>query len=477
MIVMKFGGTSVGTLAALQQVCEIVQQAHNQTESRPGLVVVTSAMSGVTDALLEAAAAAVQGHLDTCHETYRQLQRKHEEVLERLVPTPTVREHLAAELMHTLRHLRRLLESVAVLGELTPRGRDWIAGTGETIMGPLLTQVLCGTGLPACYVDARTLIVTDCVFGGAEPLSEETEYRCRTQLVPLLNDHRVVVTNGYISATIEGVPTTLGRGGSDYSAAILGAALEADEIQIWTDVRGVKTADPRVVPEARTLREISFSEMAELAYYGAKVLHPKTVRPIIRKGLALRVLNTFEPCDPGTRVVHDDQLTLTGDIKAVTAIYNMNMIMIEGRGMIGVPGIAARTFQAVSDVQANVLMISQSSSEQSICFVVPNESASTVIEALQAEFHPELARGYIEKIEGNPDIVIIAAVGQAIQHTSDIVAKVFTALAQAQINVVSIAQGASDTMISVVVPRYVAHEGIRALHQALVPEMIEASGP
>lgn len=472
MITMKFGGTSVGSLAALRQVCDIVRQAYNQTPPRSGVVVVTSAMSGVTDALLQAAEAAVQNDLVTSNEICGRLHQKHAEVLATLVPDPPVRERLTTELEHTLRHLRRLLESVAVLGELTPRGRDWIAGTGEAIMGPLLTQVLCAAGLPACYVDARTLIVTDCVFGGAEPLIEETERRCRTRLLPLLADHQVVVTSGFISATAEGVPTTLGRGGSDYSAAIIGAALEVDEIQIWTDVRGVKTADPRVVPEAHTLREISFSEMAELAYYGAKVLHPKTVRPAIRKGLSLRVLNTFEPDDPGTRVVHDEQLTLQGDIKAVTAIHNMNLIMIEGRGMIGVPGIAARTFKAVSDVQANVLMISQSSSEQSICFVVPNESAATVIAVLRQEFRQELERGYIEKIDGDPDIVIIAAVGQAIQYTSGIAARVFTALAQAHINVVSIAQGASDTMISMVVSRHEAHDGIRALHKAFVLEAI-----
>ena len=472
MITMKFGGTSVGSSDALRQVCEIVRQAHGQPQERLGVVVVTSAMSGVTDALLRAAEAAVKNNLEICTETCNLLQEKHTEVLETLIPDLAIREQLTTELAQTLRYLRRLLESVAVLGELTPRGRDWIAGTGEAIMGPLLTQVLCGAGLPACYIDARTFIVTDCVFGGAEPLIEETERRCRTRLMPLLEEHKVVVTNGYISATADGIPTTLGRGGSDYTAAIIGAALEVDEIQIWTDVRGVKTADPRVVPEAHTLREISFSEMAELAYYGAKVLHPKTVRPAIRKSLPLRVLNTFEPGDPGTRVVNDDQLTLKGDIKAVTAIHNMNMIMIEGRGMIGVPGIAARTFKTVSDVQANVLMISQSSSEQSICFVVPNESAQSVIGVLRQEFSQELERGYIEKIYGDPDIVILAAVGQAIRHTSGIAAKVFTALAEARINVISIAQGASDTMISMVVSRYEADAGVRALHRAFVLEAI-----
>lgn len=465
MIVMKFGGTSVGSLEALEHVRRIVETAR-QAQTVPGVVVVTSAMSGITNALFEAADAASRSDMEPCARTYELLADRHGEVIDRLIADPDVQARLRADLAHIIRHLKRLLDSIAVLGELTPRGLDWIGGAGELIMAPLLTEVLRAAGIPARHVEAKSLIVTDDAFGGAEPLVEQTEAQCRERLLPPLRAGEVVVTSGYVSATPDGIPTTLGRGGSDYSAAIIGAAVEADEIQIWTDVSGVKTADPRVVEDARSLREISFGEIAELAYYGAKVLHPKTVRPAIRKGIALRVLNTFEPGHPGTRVITDDQVSAAGGIKAVTAIHDMNMIIIEGRGMIGVPGIAARTFQAVSDVRANVLMISQSSSEQSICFVVPGDSAGTVIEALHREFALELERGYIERIGGDPDIVIIAAVGQAVRTTFGIGAKIFTALAQAQINVISIAQGASDSLISIVVSRHAADSGVRALHQA-----------
>ncbi len=473
MIVMKFGGTSVGDAAALRHVCEIVQAGH-ATVAGQGMVVVTSAMKGVTNFLLEAAQTAADGGREPAAAAYCRLQDQHDAVLEALVSDPEARARLRNDIAHALRHLRRLLESIAVLGELTPKGRDWIAGTGESLMAPVLQQILRSAGIPAVHVEARDVIVTDAVFGGAEPRSDLTGTRCRQLIRPHLEVGKVVVTEGFIGATAEGVPTTLGRGGSDYTAAIIGAALDAAEIRIYTDVSGVKTADPRVVPQARSLRRIGYGEMAELAYYGAKVLHPKAVRPAMQKDIALRVLNTFEAEHPGTVVVPDHSLSEGGTIRAVTAIQDMTLVRIEGRGMIGVPGMAARAFGTVSDVKANVLMISQSSSEQSICFVIPKSSADTVIPALRREFSGELERGYIDRIKGQSDIVIIAAVGHAIHYTLGIAGKVFTALAEAGINVISIAQGASDAMISMVVSAAEADAGIRALHDAFA---LHTEGP
>ena len=465
MIVMKFGGTSVGDVEALRHVCQIVRDAQAAAAGR-GVVVVTSAMKGVTNFLLEAAQAAARGGLAPPEAAYSRLQSQHDAVLNALVSDPEAREQLRDNIRHDIRHLRRLLESIAVLGELTPKGRDWIAGTGESIMAPVLQQVLCSAGIPAVHVDAREVIITDAVFGGAEPRSDLTGARCQKLIQPHLEAGRAVVTGGFIGATEEGIPTTLGRGGSDYTAAIMGAALDASEIRIYTDVSGVKTADPRVVPQARSLRRIGYGEMAELSYYGAKVLHPKTVRPAMHKDIVLRVLNTFEADHPGTIVVPDHSLSEGGTIRAVTAIRDMTLVRIEGRGMIGVPGMAARAFGTVSEAKANVLMISQSSSEQSICFVIPKSSAETVIPALRQEFGVELERGYIDRIKGQSDIVIIAAVGHAIHHTLGIAGKVFTALAMAGINIISIAQGASDAMISMVVSAAEADAGVRALHDA-----------
>jgi len=272
------------------------------------------------------------------------------------------------------------------------------------------------------------------------------------------------VITGFVGATAAGVPTTIGRGGSDYSAAIIGAAIDTDEIQIWTDVNGVMTADPRVVPTARSLHQLSYEEVAELAYYGAKVLHPKTVTPAVAKKIPVLVLNTFQPEHPGTRILEHSNSEDHGTVKAVTAIRGLNLITVSGRGFIGVPGTAARTFGSVARTGANVLMISQSSSEQSICFVVPQASAGAVIDALRSEFTQELRQDYIDQINGQPDIVIVAIVGSGMRGTPGLAAGIFKAVGDGDINVIAIAQGSSEANVSIVVEDGDANAAVRAIH-------------
>jgi len=467
MIVMKFGGTSVGTADAFARVAEIVKSHFKQQTAtgKPGLIVVTSAMSGVTNMLIEAAQKAASGD-----ESFHQAQEdslllKHQMVAGRLIEDGSVRAALARTFEERLAEFGRLCSSIAVMGELTPRGLDVVSGLGERMAAPLLAAVLQASGLHAEAIAATELIVTDAVFGGAAPLAKQTEERCRRRLLPMVQSGIIPVVTGFIGATENGVPTTLGRGGSDYSAAIIGAALDADEIQIWTDVNGVMTADPRIVPNARSLQQLSYEEVAELAYYGAKVLHPKTVTPAIEKKIPVRVLNTFEPEHPGTLIVEKAQADRKGTVKAITAIRAMNLITIAGRGMMGVPGIAARTFAAVARVDANVLMISQSSSEQSICFVVPESSAEEVLAALRSEFQRELERHYIDEIYGMPHITIVAVVGSGMRGTPGLAANVFTAVARAGINVIAIAQGSSEANISLVVVDVDVTAALRAIHE------------
>ncbi|MEZ4638284.1 MAG: aspartate kinase [Caldilineaceae bacterium] len=342
-----------------------------------------------------------------------------------------------------------------------------MSGLGERMAAPLLAAVLRAKGLHAEFVDAGELIITDDEFGNASPKMEQTITRCINRLQPMVQSGVVPVITGFVGASEKGVPTTLGRGGSDYSAAIIGAALDTDEIQIWTDVDGVLTADPRIVKNARTLPELTYDEVAELAYYGAKVLHPKTVTPAVEKKIPVVVLNTFNPAHPGTRIVDTlSRPNTVGTVKAITAIRNMRLITVAGRGMMGVPGIAARTFGAVARQRANVLMISQSSSEQSICFVAPDNEAVGVVSALNQEFERELGRGYIEKIDSQRDIVIVAVVGSGMKGTPGIAARVFNALGEHGINVIAIAQGASEANISLVVFTGDADNAIRAIHDA-----------
>ncbi len=465
---MKFGGTSVGDAERFAQVAEIISRSLGQQEGskRPGVAVVVSAMAGVTDTLIAAARAAAAGEETPYREARNQLLARHLAVAGQLIKDHGEQSGMEKIITEHLQEFERLCHSIAVLGELTGRGLDVVSSLGERLSAPLLAAVLRTQGVRGQFVDACGLIVTDQAHGNATPLGEITTERCRANLLPLLGSGIVPVVSGFIGATKEGLLTTLGRGGSDFSAALIGAALPADEIQIWTDVDGVMTADPRLVAGARTLPEISYEEIAELAYFGAKVLHPKTVAPAVQENIALRVLNTFNPGHPGTRIVQKAKDRSAGTVKAITAICNMNLITIEGRGMIGVPGIAARAFGGVARVQGNVLMISQSSSEQNICFVVPQSAAALVVAALRKEFERELYHRHIHQISGQADIVIVAAVGSGMKGTPGIAAKVFSALAHRSINVIAIAQGSSETNISLVVTANDADEAVRAIHEA-----------
>ena len=476
MIVMKFGGTSVGTTDSIGSVAQIVACAVEKQAARalaasdgepgedsPGVMVVVSAMSGVTNTLIDAAQTAAAGDETPYRDARSQLLVRHQVVAGQLIEDGVERAALGRLFDNRLREFERLCRSITVLGELTQRGLDVVCGVGERLSAPLLAAVLRARGVKAQFVDAGELIITDDQYGSANPLMGPTVARCRDRLLPMLQSGVVPVVTGFVGATENGVPTTLGRGGSDYSAAVLGAALDAAEIQVWTDVDGVMTADPRIVANARSMAELSYEEVAELAYYGAKVLHPKTVTPAVDRKIPLRVLNTFNPGHPGTRIVERTR-ELRHGVKAITAVRGLRLITISGRGMIGVPGIAARTFDAVARQRANVLMISQGSSEQSICFVVPESEGEAVIAALKEAFARELAQHMIEEINSQPDIVIVAVIGAGMKGTPGIAARVFSALGAQGINVIAIAQGSSEANISLVVLQAAADDAIRAIH-------------
>ena len=471
MIVLKFGGTSVGSIEAFAQVVKIVSQRVEEQSSAAstetsGVVVVTSAMSGVTNRLIDAAQQAENGNESPHKEAQEALRQKHWQIVEEFVEDESEKHTLMQLLDERLRQFNRLCSSIAVLGELTDRGLDVVSGLGERMSAPLLAAVLRSAGIQAEFVDAAEIIITNGIHGGAAPQMDLTETRCRERLLPLIERGVVPVITGFVGTSREGAPTTLGRGGSDYSAAIIGASLDAEEIQIWTDVDGVLTADPRMVPDARSLNQLTYEEVGELAYYGAKVLHPKTATPAITKEIPLRVLNTFNPQHPGTQIVTRPSQTVRGAVKAVTAIRRMNLITVAGRGLMGVPGMAARTFASVADADANILMISQSSSEQSICFVVPDENAAKVIQGLQDEFSKELKHRYISQIEHVSQIVIVAVVGSGMRGVPGLAAGVFNALAEHQINIIAIAQGSSEANISVVLSDDDVVQAVRAIHHA-----------
>jgi aspartate kinase len=357
--------------------------------------------------------------------------------------------------------------SVHVLGEVTPRAMDAITSLGERMNARIVAAVLRQRSGFSEAVDATELIVTDETFQNAVPLMELTREKLTTRLLPLLDEGIIPVITGFVGATESGIATTLGRGGSDYSAAIVGACLDTDEVWTWTDVDGVLTADPRIVQDSRVIPVLSYNEVSELAYFGAKVLHPKTIRPVVERGIPLWVKNTFNPACPGTRIIREPE-GAPGTVKAVTAIEGMSMVTVEGRGMMGVPGIAARTFAAVASQGASVLMISQASSEQSICFVIPTNTASPVISAIEEEMVLELSRRDVDRVSSIDDVVIVTAVGAGMRSTPGIASRIFGALAQGDINVTAIAQGSSDCSISLVVAADAAADAIRQIHEMVI---------
>jgi bifunctional aspartokinase / homoserine dehydrogenase 1 len=472
LIVMKFGGTSVGSA---ERIAEAARLAVDTAAKGHQVVVVTSAMSKVTDSLVDAAHTASRGQWDPA--VRQQLFERHRSAAEELTAgNMPDRDQVLAQIQAQLERFEKLCFGLSMVHELTPRLLDAISGAGELLAAPLVAAAIRAAGRPASPVDATEVIVTTEQFGGAEPLAEATEAKTATRLRPLLDRGEIPVVTGFIGATADGVLTTLGRGGSDYSASILGAALGADEVWIWTDVNGVMTANPSEVPEARSMAEISYSEASELAYYGAKVLHYKTILPAFRKRIPVRILNSFNPVHPGTRVSVEGD-TSTPGVKAVTSIRKVSLIAISGTGMQGIPGIVAKAFDVVAEQQANVLMISQASSENNICFVISSSDAPRVVRALRTTLDMELMRGHIEEIADQP-VAVVAAVGDRMRGTPGIAATVFGALGSTGINVIAISQGSSERNISLVVAESDATEAVRALHRAFqlggVPQPQEA---
>jgi aspartate kinase len=464
-LVMKFGGTSVGTVESMAQVIDIIRQSKHEW---PRLVVVTSALNGITNLLLDSANRSALGDRHAYLPAVEELHARHMEMVDLLITDPQSRDHLKNDLEQLIEDFASRCQAIGVLGEATPRALDSVAGLGERMSVRVLASALESAGTPACAVEATQLIVTDDHFQAAHPDIEATQRRTRQVLEPILSRGEVPIVTGFIAATPDGIPTTLGRGGSDYSGALMGVTLAADEVWIWTDVDGVMTADPRLVPNAKTIPELSYREVSELAYFGAKVLHPKTIRPVIEAGIGLRVCNTFNPQQPGTRLAAELPAPATGVIKAVTAIRGLQLITIEGRGMMGVPGVAARTFGAVARTGTSVPLISQASSEQSICFAVPSESTRSVISALQATFASEIASRDIDRVWATDEVVIITVVGAGMRNTPGVAGRIFQALGESGANVIAIAQGSSEVSISMILDAADTRTAVHALHRLII---------
>src|SRR5579863_5515222 len=459
--VMKFGGTSVGDAGRIRNAASIAAKASKER----AVVVVVSAMSGVTNTLIAAATKAATGDEAAAEALAAALQEKHHDAIGKLISDIEKRRELLVEIDALIERAANYCRGCALLGELSPRALDVIAGTCERLTARMAAAVLREMGLRGVAFDATDLIVTDEVHGGARPLAGPTRAKTQAALGPLLEGGGIPVVTGYIAATAKGIPTTLGRGGSDFSATILGAALDAQEVIIWTDVNGVLTADPRMVPDAVTLDEVSYIEAGELAFFGAKVLHPMTLRPVIENGIPVWIRNSFQPQQAGTKITHAVRPAPNG-VKAVTATRDVAMISVAGPGIIGVPDIAARIFGATASVRASIVMISQSSSQDSICFVVQAADATRTEKALREALYEDVHQHDLEHIKVNRNVAIVAAVGENMAGTPGIAGLVFSTLGKENINIIAIAQGSSEYNISFLVESSGMEKAVKALHQA-----------
>ncbi len=458
MKVLKFGGTSVGSTESIKLVGEILQRYHGEGQL---VIVVVSAMKGITNLLLDIGQQAVSGDIEAVNQGILEIQNTHFKVVKELLPIKA-QSKVLAHIKRLMNELEEILHGVALLKELSPRSKDLILSFGERLSAYTIHNYIRELGIASDWVDSRTLIKTDDQFGSAAVNFETTNKQVAESLSDLTG---IPVVTGFIASNDAGQTTTLGRGGSDYTAAILAAALQADEIEIWTDVDGVMTADPNIVSRAFSLPALSYIEAMELTHFGAKVIYPPTLQPAFARNIPLRIRNTFNTEFPGTTISKEAQAP-DMPIKGISSIKDVALINVQGSGMVGVPGIASRLFGALGSVGVNIILITQASSEHSICFAIDPGQSETAKAIIQKEFSYELDAGMLDPILIEDHHSIVAIIGENMRKTPGIADKLFGALGKNGINVVAIAQGSSELNVSVVIDQHNLQKALKVLHGA-----------
>lgn len=459
LLVMKFGGTSMGDAARIKIAAGICAAEQRR---RPTAVIV-SAMSKVTDMLLETLRHAEGGDAAGMETMLGKLAAKHRECCEGLLDGPA-RAEMQETLDGILTEFARIAQGVLMLGERPPRSVDEAIAVGERLSSNLLAAYLRTQGSDAIAINAREVIVTDALFGNASPLMDQTREKALNRLKPELDRGRLIILTGFNGATMDGRATTLGRGGSDFSASILATVLDAEELWIWSDVDGILSADPRIVPNVKLLEEITYREAAELAYNGAKVLHPRTLVPIMEKEIPVWSKNSFDLSKPGTKIV---PMTKEGPIgpRAVTSMTNVALVSLDpASAILSGTRIMARSLEALAAANAEVLVLSSSSYRQNFCFLIRQSELPAVIEKLEEAFSLELAHGYLHPIDADLDVGLVAIVGEGMKGHAGLAGRIFTAISREEVNIIAIAQGSSELTIAIVVRKDGVDKAVRAVH-------------
>lgn len=455
LLVMKFGGTSVGSPDRLRNAAGLAAQA----QADHATVVVSSAMSKVTDALLDAMAAEDESALDA---SCAALLERHLEAAAQLLP-PDRHGPVGERIREVIDRYGRIARGMLLLDERPPRSVDEAVSAGEKLSCLLLAEALTASGHPAEVVDGGEIIVTDAQFGAASPLMIETTEKTRDRLGELLDRGVIPVVTGFNGSTSDGAPTTLGRSGSDFSASIVAAALDAAQLWIWTDVDGILTGDPRMIPDAQVLPHVTYNEAAELAFGGAKVLHPRTLQPVVDKEIPVWIKNTFQPEIPGTRI--SSEVTDASGVRAITSMAKTTLISIEAVSLSQSGAqLMARALAAVARAKVEVLLLTRSSFRQNFSMLVRAEEVDATLESLREELALELAHNYVHPIVVDDSVGLITVVGEGMRGASGLAGRLFTAISERAINIIALAQGSSELTISIVVREDRLEEAVRAVH-------------
>ena len=456
---MKFGGTSMGSAERMRVAATLTAEQH---AVRP-IAIVVSAMSKVTDLLLDSLRKAEAGDKEDLEANLEQLSNRHVEACRALALPEARQEHALKGIEALIQEFTRIAKGMMLLGERPPRSVDEGIAIGERLSALLMSECLESQGIPAKAVNAAGVIATDAVFGNASPLMDPTRQRAAQVLSPLLEGRAVPVITGFNGSTLDGRPTTLGRGGSDFSASIVAAAMDATELWIWTDVDGIMTGDPRLVPDAKVLDAITYAEAAELAYNGAKVLHPRTLAPLAEREIPVWSKNSFAPGKPGTRIV--PRLQSPEGPHAVTSMADVALVSIEpANAAISGVKVMARSLEALARANVELLAITSSSYRQSFCFLVRQSELEKASEFLEEDLALELAHGYLKPLQVDSNVGLIAVVGEGMRGTPGLAGRIFTAISKHQINIIAIAQGSSELTIAIVVRRDGLEKAVRAVH-------------
>jgi aspartate kinase len=460
LLVMKFGGTSMGSAERIREAARIAAEEH----ARRPVVTVVSAMSKITDLLLDSlrkAEARDQLGLDA---NLARLKARHVETCRELLPGPAQEAALTGA-RALIAEFSRIARGMMLLGERPPRSVDEAVAVGERLSALLMAEYCASQGIQARAVNAAGVIATDAAFGNATPLMEETRQRAAEVLGPMLEARVLPVVTGFNGSTLDGRPTTLGRGGSDFSASILAAALDAGELWIWTDVDGIMTGDPRLVADARVLDSVTYSEAAELAYNGAKVLHPRTLAPLAERQIPVWSKNSFAREKPGTRIVPQTGEAARGP-RAVTSMSDVALVAVEPASLeLSGTRLMARALDALARSNVEVLALTSSSYRQNFSFLVRQSELRAALEQLEEDLALELAHGYVKPIQADTQVGLIAVVGEGMRGTPGLAGRVFTAISRHRINIIAIAQGSSELTIAIVVHRDGLEQAVRAIHE------------